>query len=211
MDRNKLNKNENEISGRNPGSDDGRRPAHVGRSEEENFLHGKGRFKRHSEFENCISKANGDLVAASDMPDNRTDIRSGRERRSGRDRRCGFDKRSEVERFLQGERRSGLDRRSAKDRRHRSFKKARAFARGLGLKSEAEWQDYANSDKRPDDIPVEPHLLYANDGWAGWGDWLGVSAAATYFPQYRSFERTRALLRGLRPKITDKKPTNSET
>jgi hypothetical protein len=210
MDRDNLNKDNNASSDRNPRSDHDRRSAHLERSEEEKFLHGKGRFKRPSEFAKSISAAGSDLVAASEMPANRTETRSGRERRSGQDRRCGFDTRSEVEQFLQGERRSGVDRRSRDDRRHRSFKKARAFARGLELKSEADWHDYANSDKRPADIPVAPHLVYANDGWAGWGDWLGVSAAATYFPQHRSFARARALLHGLRLTNTDKKPADSE-
>jgi hypothetical protein len=210
MDRDNLNKGNNASSDRNPRSGHDRRSAHIERSEEDQFLHGKGRFKPHSECLISNPTASRDSVAVSNMQVTRIETRSGRERRSGRDRRCGLDTRSEVERFLQGERRSNVDRRSRSDRRHRTFKKARAFARGLGLKSEAEWHDYANSDMRPNDIPVEPHLVYENYGWAGWGDWLGVSAAATYFPQYRSFERTRVLLRGFRLTNTDKKPANSE-
>ncbi len=210
MDRDNSNKGNNASSDRNPRSDHDRRSAHIERSEEDKFLHGRGRFKPHSECAISNSTASRDLVAVSNMQANPTETRSGRERRTGRDRRCGFDTRSEVDRFLQGERRSGVDRRSRSDRRHRSFKKARAFARGLGLKSEAEWHDYANSDERPKDIPVEPQLVYENYGWAGWGNWLGVSAAATYFPQYRSFERTRILLRGFRLTNTDEKPANSK-
>jgi hypothetical protein len=61
--------------------------------------------------------------------------------------------------------------------------------RGLQLKSEGEWCDYIKSDIGPDDIPVAPHNVYANDGWAGWGDWLGVSVVATYLSQYRCKRR----------------------
>ena len=209
MNHDILNKGNKVSPDRNPRSDEDRRSAHIERLEIETFLHGKGRFNRHSKFEKSISTAGTDPVAVSEMPANRTEARSGRERRSGRDRRCGFDTRSEVERFLQGERRSGIDRRARNDRRNQSFKKARAFSRRLGLKSEAEWHDYANSDMRPADIPAAPHLVYANDGWAGWSDWLGASVAATYFPHSRSIEKVRTFLRGLRRANSDKKPADS--
>ena len=58
-------------------------------------------------------------------------------------------------------------------RQYRSFKKARAFVHGLSLTSEGEWRDYCKLGKRPDDIPSNPNVVYANDGWAGYSDWLG--------------------------------------
>ena len=58
---------------------------------------------------------------------------------------------------------------------YRDFKKARAFARNLGLKSGDEWSDYCKSGKKPNDIPAYPHETYANDGWAGYGDWHGYA------------------------------------
>jgi hypothetical protein len=63
-------------------------------------------------------------------------------------------------------------------RQHRSFKDARAFVRSLGLKSASEWFAYCKSGKKPDDIPGhgKPYQTYANDGWAGMGDWLGTDA-----------------------------------
>ena len=155
---------------------DRRSEPRCGRSDEAKFLHGKGRFKRHSEFANTTSTVSDDVV--KDRRKASADRRSDSERRSGHDRRCGFDSRSEIERFLQGELRSGLDRRSKNG--YRSFKKARAFIRGLGLKSEREWRNYIKAGMKPDDIPDTPHYAYADDGWAGWGDWLGTTAAATY-------------------------------
>ena len=107
------------------------------------------------------------------------DRRSGSERRAGADRRCGFDRRTEVDIFLQGDRRSGLDRRSKGG--YRTFKKARAFAHGLKLKSARDWQVYVDAGTKPEDVPDAPEIIYANDGWAGWGDWLGTMAAATYY------------------------------
>jgi hypothetical protein len=56
----------------------------------------------------------------------------------------------------------------------RPFAEAREFARSLGLRSEKEWRDYAKSEQFPSDIPVAAHAVYADCGWAGFGDWLGT-------------------------------------
>jgi len=58
-------------------------------------------------------------------------------------------------------------------RQYRSFDEARTFARNLGLKSQKEWKDYCRSGEKPDDIPSKPDNGYADQGWAGMGDWLG--------------------------------------
>jgi superfamily II DNA or RNA helicase len=83
---------------------------------------------------------------------------------------------------------------------YRSFKEARAFVHGLGLKSGAEWKEYCNSGKKPADIPATPGHCYANDGWAGIGDWLGTGVIAARFRQYRSFKEARTFARGLKLK-----------
>jgi len=82
-------------------------------------------------------------------------------------------------------------------RQLRSFADARAFVRGLGLKSHLEWSAYCKSGKKPDDIPAAPHLTYANEGWAGYGDWLGTGTIAARLRQYRSFDDARAFVHGL--------------
>jgi hypothetical protein len=138
----------------------------------EQFLDGKHRFSRFKP-----RPTDGKSALSEDGVTERrktsTDRRSSDERRSGRDRRCGSDTRSEIEQFLQGERRSRVDRRSHVEGGYQTFKKARAFVRSLGLKSPRKWDDYVKSDLKPDDIPVAPQEVYANDGWAGWNDWLG--------------------------------------
>jgi hypothetical protein len=63
-------------------------------------------------------------------------------------------------------------------RQYRSFDDARTFVRGLSLKSQAEWTSYNRSGKKPDDIPANPNQVYAKDGWAGMGDWLGTGTVA---------------------------------
>jgi hypothetical protein len=82
-------------------------------------------------------------------------------------------------------------------RHYRSFKKARAFVRGLGLKSVTEWLDYSKLGKKPADIPSAADRIYAEDGWAGWGDWLGTSTVATRLREYRSFKKARTFVRSL--------------
>jgi superfamily II DNA or RNA helicase len=79
----------------------------------------------------------------------------------------------------------------------RPFKKARAFARSLGLKSQAKWRDYCRSRKRPTDIPAYPNEIYANDGWAGFGDWLGTGRVANQQRDLQSFKKARGFVRSL--------------
>lgn len=188
-----MNESNDKRSGRDRRTGHDRRSEFYERSIEEMLL-GVGRFSCHSDYAGSTSTAS--VVTDRKIRKNNVDKRSYREQRSGRERRCGTDTRSEVEQFLQGERRSGLDRR---ERRYRSFKKARAFVRELGLKSAGEWRDYIKSGRKPDDLPFAPHHIYANDGWAGWGDWLGVGAFTTSLSQYRyrSFKKARALAREL--------------
>jgi superfamily II DNA or RNA helicase len=79
----------------------------------------------------------------------------------------------------------------------RTFNEARAFARTLRLKSGDEWGDYCKSGKKPADIPNAPERVWANDGWSGWGDWLGTGFIAYPQRQYRSFKKARAFARRL--------------
>jgi superfamily II DNA or RNA helicase len=80
---------------------------------------------------------------------------------------------------------------------YQAFKKARAFVRRLRLKSQHEWRDYLKSGRKPDDIPAAPQNVYADHGWAGYGNWLGTGTVATFLRQYRSFKKARAFVRRL--------------
>ncbi len=67
---------------------------------------------------------------------------------------------------------------AAQKRNYLPFKKARAFARKLKLSSYSEWQRYCKGqlpDKpaKPENIPNYPDGVYKNEGWDGWGYWLG--------------------------------------
>jgi superfamily II DNA or RNA helicase len=59
--------------------------------------------------------------------------------------------------------------------RARDFNEARKFVRSLQLKSINEWQAFANSTLRPNDIPKSPSTVYANSGFVDLFDWIGKS------------------------------------
>ena len=60
----------------------------------------------------------------------------------------------------------------------RDFEEARDYARGLGLKSKKEWQEWSMSGERPPDIPSRPDKVYKGEGWKGYVDFLGYGQAA---------------------------------
>jgi hypothetical protein len=79
-------------------------------------------------------------------------------------------------------------------RKYLPFREARAFVCSLNLKSEAEWRAYVKSGKKPSSIPSNANNTYANDGWNGWGDWLGTGKRRG---GWRSFEEARTFVRGV--------------
>jgi hypothetical protein len=78
---------------------------------------------------------------------------------------------------------------------YRSFKKARAYVRGLGLKSFTQWRVYCKSGKKPADIAANPQKTYAEDGWSGWGDWLGYARNTQARERSRTVPRTQGTKR----------------
>lgn len=75
----------------------------------------------------------------------------------------------------------------------RSFQDARDFARSLNLKSRQDWLDYAQSNKRPQDIPTNPNMVYSKYGWDGIADWLGYSNRNDTFEVAREYVRSLGL------------------
>ena len=70
------------------------------------------------------------------------------------------------------------------------FEDAKQFVLLLNLKTVNEWNKYAKSGNKPDDIPSNPQNTYKKD-WISWGDWLGTGTIATINFNYRSFEEAR--------------------
>jgi superfamily II DNA or RNA helicase len=79
-------------------------------------------------------------------------------------------------------------------REYRPFKEARAFVHKLHFKSHNEWHDYCKSGKKPANVPARPDYRYANEGWAGYGDWLGTARRRG---GWRPFKKARAFVRRL--------------
>jgi hypothetical protein len=74
----------------------------------------------------------------------------------------------------------------------RAFEEARNFARSLKLKNKAEWVAYCTSGDKPDNIPSRPDKAYKNQGWLGYGDWLGN--------EFRPFAQAKELALSLKLK-----------
>ena len=65
------------------------------------------------------------------------------------------------------------------------------------MKGQTEWWVYAKSGRRPPDIPAHPELTYVDQGWAGWGDWLGTGNLAPSGRKYRLFDQARTFVQSL--------------
>jgi hypothetical protein len=60
-----------------------------------------------------------------------------------------------------------------KHRVYLSYNDAKSFIKNLNLKTQEEWRVYSKSDNRPNNIPAGPHIIYKNNGWISWSDFLG--------------------------------------
>ena len=78
------------------------------------------------------------------------------------------------------------------------FGEAREFARSLGLKKMIEWDIFAQSDKKPIDIPTHPEKIYDKE-WKNWADWLGSGKISTFTMSkiYLPFKEAKIVYRRL--------------
>ena len=72
------------------------------------------------------------------------------------------------------------------------FVPALEHARSLKLKTESEWNVWCKSDARPPNMPSNPRRTYKQDGWQGYGHWLGTGKVASKDQKFLPF--TKALL-----------------
>ena len=80
------------------------------------------------------------------------------------------------------------------------FEKALLYARPLKLKSNNEWEDWARTGYRPANMPSTPHTTYKQDGWQGYGHWLGTGAVAPQDKQFLPFKKALLYARSLKLK-----------
>jgi len=92
----------------------------------------------------------------------------------------------------------GTSRKLGKNRKFLSFNDAKSFVQQLRITSRTMYREWAKSVERPEDIPADPAIIYRNDGWVDWNDWLGTDKK--YNRQNRtmmSFEEARNFVRTL--------------
>ncbi|MBD2315518.1 helicase-related protein [Phormidium tenue] len=77
------------------------------------------------------------------------------------------------------------------------YEEARAFVHQLQLKNQKEWRDWSKTKAKPEDIPASPSKTYKNEGWEGFGDWLGTGTIAPFNRIYRPYEEARAFVHQL--------------
>ena len=93
-------------------------------------------------------------------------------------------------------------RKVARTKSHKGFEEAKAFVHGLGLKNLIEWNLYIKGglpekQEKPKNIPSNPMLVYEDQGWAGFGDWLGTYNIPPFQMEFRDFESARTFVRKL--------------
>ena len=74
------------------------------------------------------------------------------------------------------------------------FEEARDFVRSLKLKGQKEWIEYAQSNKKPENIPSGPYAAYKTE-WISTADWLGRKRSRG--GKARKFEDARKYARSL--------------
>jgi superfamily II DNA or RNA helicase len=84
----------------------------------------------------------------------------------------------------------------------RPFEEAREFVRSLRLSGYQDWSDYCTGrfpslHRKPADIPSNAALIYQNQGWVGFGDWLGTGTIATQKRKYLPFYKARTFAHSL--------------
>jgi superfamily II DNA or RNA helicase len=81
---------------------------------------------------------------------------------------------------------------------YKSFNEAKDYVRKLGINNYLEWIQYVNENKLRTDIPSNPNLVYKNDGWVGYGDFLGNGVIGSRNRIFVSFNEAKSILKDLK-------------
>ena len=87
-------------------------------------------------------------------------------------------------------------------RKYWPFREARAFMRTKKLKNNSQYheflkKEYSGFEYYNKPLPSAPDIVYKQNGWGGWGDFLGSGYVANYNRQFRSFKSSRQYARRL--------------
>ena len=80
-------------------------------------------------------------------------------------------------------------------RDYKPFNEAKDYVRNLRIKNHLEWIQYVKDKKLPKDIPSNPNLVYKNDGWIGYGDWLGTGVIGSTNKSFVSFSEAKTFVK----------------
>ena len=78
------------------------------------------------------------------------------------------------------------------------FKQALLYARSLKLNTMREWRAWCKTGVRPINIPSAPDKTYKNEGWQGYGHWLGTGIVAFQSKQFLPFKKALRYARSLK-------------
>jgi len=86
-----------------------------------------------------------------------------------------------------------------RNRQYKSFVEARNYIRTLKLKNQHDWNKFVKSNKKPNDIPTNPNVVYKNKGWKRLGDFLGTGNISNIVKSknWKSFKEARKYARSL--------------
>jgi superfamily II DNA or RNA helicase len=82
-------------------------------------------------------------------------------------------------------------------RKYLSYDEAKDWVRKQNFKSAKEWFEFCKSGKKPDNIPAKPTETYRDNGWLGYGDFLGTGRPSDWNREFMSFEEARNFVRKL--------------
>ena len=85
-----------------------------------------------------------------------------------------------------------------KEMKYLSFEEGTAYVRSQNLDNTRAWKKWSNGTlygkgRRPDFIPSNPDIVYRNDGWTNWSDWIGENIEIDYLPFEEARDFTRSL------------------
>ena len=52
------------------------------------------------------------------------------------------------------------------------FEEAKALMRAEGITTKDQFEKWSEEGNRPDNFPSDPHIVYKDSGWQGYGDFL---------------------------------------
>lgn len=87
----------------------------------------------------------------------------------------------------------GIGNPSSKKIKFLPFGQALTFAQSLGLVNKKEWHVWSKEGLRPPNVPSAPYKVYKNNGWQGWGHWLGTGNVVGSLPKEDFLPFTEAL------------------